>query len=161
MKTVESLIERSETSENQIRGVKRQLHCWRGIACSQTTRSERRAHRSATLLLAVLLVCALTPARPGQAARFACRSGDVACLIAAINTANANGEANTITLRAGTYTLTTVDNITEGSPNERNGLPSITSTLILRGGPDRTAPFFSGQRLRQRFGFCTSRPVGS
>jgi hypothetical protein len=32
------------------------------------------------------------------------REGDMACLGAAINTANANGEANTITLEMGTYT---------------------------------------------------------
>ena len=74
-----------------------------------------------------------------QAADLACTAGDVACLIDAITTANANGEANTLTLEAGTYTLTAVENITEGSPNERNGLPSITSTLTLRGaGSDTT-----------------------
>ena len=56
-----------------------------------------------------------------------------------INEANANGQKNTIRLSAGTYTLTAVDNTTEGSPSERNGLPSITSTLTLRGaGPDTT-----------------------
>jgi hypothetical protein len=138
MKTVESL-SGLEALENQIRAVKPQLHYWRGIACGQTSRSERRSHYSATLLLAALFVYALTPARPSQAARFVCSSGDVACLITAINMANANGEANTITLRAGTYTLTAVDNITEGLPDERNGLPSITSTLILRGaGPGST-----------------------
>jgi hypothetical protein len=75
MKTVESLNERSEISENQIRAVKRQLHCWRVIACGQTWRSERRAHRNATLLLAALFVYALTPARPSVAARFACKGG--------------------------------------------------------------------------------------
>src|SRR5436309_14107669 len=37
-----------------------------------------------------------------QAADFACPAGDVACVIDAINTANANGQANTITLAAGT-----------------------------------------------------------
>jgi hypothetical protein len=48
-------------------------------------------------------------------------------------------QKNTIRLSAGTYTLTAVDNTTEGSPSERNGLPSITSTLTLRGaGPDTT-----------------------
>jgi hypothetical protein len=127
MKTVESLSERLEALENQIRGVKRRPHHRHGIVCGQTWRSERRSHYSATLLLAALFVYALTPARPSVAARFVCSSGDVACLITAINTANANGEANTITLRAGTYTLTT------------DRLPTITSTLILRGaGPDTT-----------------------
>ena len=42
------------------------------------------------------------------------------------------GEANTITLAAGTYTLTAVDNDTDGP----TGLPSVTSPLTLRGlGP--------------------------
>jgi hypothetical protein len=53
----------------------------------------------------------------------------VACLIAAINAANANGEDNTIRLAAGTYTLTSVNNTTDGA----NGLPSITSTLTIIG----------------------------
>jgi hypothetical protein len=41
-----------------------------------------------------------------QAAEFAGPAGDMSCLIAAIHAANANGEANTITLAAGTYSLT-------------------------------------------------------
>src|SRR4030095_14476656 len=50
-------------------------------------------------------------------------------------TANANGDANTITLEAGTYTLTTVDNNTQG----RNGLPSITAGPTITGaGGDTT-----------------------
>jgi hypothetical protein len=53
----------------------------------------------------------------------------VACLIAAINTANVNGEVNTIRLESGTYTLTAIDNATDGS----NGLPSITSPLTIVG----------------------------
>ena len=84
--------------------------------------------------------------QPGQAAEFICAAGDVACLSKAIRDANANNEANTITLEAGTYPLTTVDNNTDGS----NGLPSITSSLTLRGAgadvtaierPSGTAPF--------------------
>ncbi len=46
-----------------------------------------------------------------------------------------NGESNTITLEEGTYTLTTVNNETEGP----NGLPSITSALALIGaGMEKT-----------------------
>src|SRR5438552_3845315 len=63
----------------------------------------------------------------GQAANFACAAGDVTCLIAAIYTANWNGQANTITLAAGTYAPSAVDNFT-GGPND---LPSITSTLTI------------------------------
>lgn len=65
-----------------------------------------------------------------QAAEFTCTtSGDVKCLIEAITAANANGQANTIILATGTYTLTVVDNNTNGP----NGLPSITSALTLEG----------------------------
>ena len=62
-----------------------------------------------------------------RAADFPCPAGNVACLIDAIKTANANAQTNTIRLEAGTYTLTAVDNDTDG----RNGLPSITSPLPL------------------------------
>jgi hypothetical protein len=69
------------------------------------------------------------------AATFTCAVGDAACLIAAIDIANSTPEADTIQLAAGTYTLTTVDNITDGV----NGLPSITSALTIQGaGADQT-----------------------
>jgi hypothetical protein len=71
-----------------------------------------------------------------QATDFTCGAGDVACLITAINTANANGKANTITLEAGTYTLTAVDNNTNGP----NGLPSVTGIVTIKGaGADTTS----------------------
>jgi len=68
----------------------------------------------------------------GHAAEFTCPAGDsgVTCLIAAIHEANANGEANTIRLEAGTYTLTAIDNGTVGNTN---GLPVMTSHLTIRG----------------------------
>jgi hypothetical protein len=70
-----------------------------------------------------------------HAAEYTCAAGDVACVITALHAANATGEADTITLAAGTYSLTAVDNDTEGP----NGLPSITSTLTITGaGADRT-----------------------
>jgi len=54
----------------------------------------------------------------------------VAALINAITTANGNGEADIINLAAdGTYTLTAVDNNTDGP----NGLPSITSEITING----------------------------
>jgi hypothetical protein len=67
--------------------------------------------------------------QPSLAAEFTCTGGDVACLIRAMNEANANGDENRITLAAGTFTLTTVDNNTQG----RNGLPSITGDLTITG----------------------------
>lgn len=97
----------------------------------------RRA-RFAALLVALLLGTDV------RAAVFNIADGDVPGLIAAINTANANGDADTINLAAnGAYTLTAVDNLTDGP----NGLPSIDSELtingrgavISRGGKDGTS----------------------
>jgi hypothetical protein len=76
------------------------------------------------MLLGLLGLVHLSPA-----AEFACAAGDVTCLITAIQTANGNGAMNTISLAAGLYTLTTVDNDTNGP----TGLPSVTSALTLRG----------------------------
>ena len=103
--------------EAHIHTVERRLRWWWGIACT------------------VILVSLVGLAHPSHAVDFACTAGDVACLIAAINTANANGETTTITLEAGTYTLTAVDNTTDGP----NGLPSVTSPLTIQGaGADTT-----------------------
>jgi hypothetical protein len=94
-----------------------------------------RCHAMRSVSIAAALIGTLALSQPGQAGEFTCTSGDVACLIKAIREANANGEANTITLEAGTYPLTMVDNNTDGS----NGLPSITSPLTLQGaGADAT-----------------------
>jgi hypothetical protein len=88
----------------------------------------------AGLVVAALLGLLLLPG-PMHAAGFVCAAGDVACLIAAIHAANANGEENTITLAAGAYTLTAVDNDTDGA----NGLPSIMGRLTITGaGADTT-----------------------
>jgi hypothetical protein len=83
---------------------------------------------------------------PGEAAQFDCGAADVDCLIAAIHQANVNGEANTIQLAAGVYTLTGVDNDTDGP----NGLPSVVGLLTIQGAGassttiqrDPSAPFF-------------------
>src|SRR5262249_7611103 len=56
---------------------------------------------------------------------------DAEALRAAIGTANSNGEANTLLLAANcTYTLSEVDNTTEGP----NGLPVITGSITISGG---------------------------
>jgi hypothetical protein len=101
-----------------------------------TQRQQSTSHtRRIGALLVALLSSVLASCPAAQAAEFACAAGDVACLITAIQAANANGEANAITLEAGTYTLTAVDNTTDGA----NGLPSITSPLTIRGaGAERT-----------------------
>jgi hypothetical protein len=99
--------------------------------------------------VAAVLSMALGLACPSSAAIFVCATGDVPCLIAAINTANANGEANTITLAAGTYLLTEVNNVTaavaravgtqtavDAPTAGANGLPPITGIVTITGmGP--------------------------
>ena len=80
-------------------------------------------------LLALSLLVALASVVT-QAAVFNVSNGDVAGLIAAINTANASAGADTINLAAGgTYTLTAVDNINNGE----SGLPAITSEITING----------------------------
>src|SRR6266404_348719 len=116
-------------------------------------RSARREYRSPWLRVAALVVYALAP-HPVQAKTFHCGAGDVSCLVAAINEANANRQKkNTIRLEAGTYTLTAIDNTTAEEPNGlpvANGLPVITSSLTITGQGaettiverDTSAPFF-------------------
>src|SRR5262245_30522818 len=70
-----------------------------------------------------------------HATEFFCSSGNVTCLIAAINAANQNGEENTISLAVGTYTLQAIDNNIvgpEGLLEGPNGLPSITGRITIR-----------------------------
>lgn len=88
-----------------------------------------RAYGWTVWAVAGTLAFSLGIARPGAAAVIECTSGDVACLIDAINAVNATAEADTIHLQAGTYTLAAPDNDTDGS----NGLPSITSPLTIVG----------------------------
>src|SRR5437016_1097060 len=113
MDSMDNVRERFEALEQQTHTLARQARWWRGIACG-------------------VLLLSLAPS--SQAADFTCAAGDVACLIDAINQANANGEKNTIRLEAGTYTLTAVDNFfTQGATFGPNGLPVITSTLTITG----------------------------
>jgi len=115
---------------------------------SQDGGARRSWERGRTLsALAVGLAVALVLARPCTAAVIECASEDVACLIAAVNTANASGGANTIQLQPGTYSLKApADNGMDGP----NGLPSITSVLTIIGAGvgttiierDATAPDF-------------------
>jgi hypothetical protein len=83
----------------------------------------------------LLITATLHVALSAHAAVFDIPSGDVDALIDAISQANANGEEDTINLEGGTYTLADVNNNTNGP----NGLPSITSPIIINGvGVDNT-----------------------
>jgi hypothetical protein len=75
-----------------------------------TGRTLWRCGLSVRVPVVAAVLFGLATAHPVQAAVFPVPSGDVAALSAAINTANGNGEEDTITLEAGTYTLTAVDN---------------------------------------------------
>jgi hypothetical protein len=94
-----------------------------------------RVSKTLGRLVMAALIGTLGLWQPSLAAEFTCAGGDVACLIEAIKTANANGDANTITLEAGTYTLTAIDNDTNGP----TGLPSITAGLTITGAGADTA----------------------
>jgi hypothetical protein len=85
------------------------------------------ALKCSQLLVVVLLIFGTLQAV--HAAEFFCSPGDVACLIAAINESNKNGEDNTINLD-GDYPLKTLDNETafEGP----NGLPSMTGKMVIQ-----------------------------
>lgn len=78
--------------------------------------------------LVLVLACALACTLPvgARAATFNVAAGDVPGLIAAIDAANANGEADTINLAAGTYSLTS-------GPYSGAGLPAITTEIALVG----------------------------
>ena len=69
---------------------------------------------------------------PLHAAKFHCSSGDVTCLIAAINTANGKSGQHTINLEPGIYTLQITDNNTDGP----NGLPSISRAIRIQATTD-------------------------
>ena len=89
-------------------------------------------------LLAGACASLVFSASPALAATFT--PADVAGLVAAINTANTNGQSDTIDLGGQVFTLTVVDNSLDGP----NGLPAVLpdggSTLTIRNGTiERTA----------------------
>jgi hypothetical protein len=80
--------------------------------------------------LGLTAVVALLAARPLCATNFGCAGGDVVCLINTIRLTNGLGGSNVIRLGAGTYHLTSIDNVSSEGPN---GLPVITANLTLLG----------------------------
>lgn len=130
MESMDNVRERFEALAQQTEQWKHQPHTLEAY----TRMVERRALWCGRLLVTVLVVYALASVRLSQAAEFVCATGDVTCLIDKITTANANGEINTITLRAGSYTLTAANNVgTFLFLGDNNGLPIITSPLTIRG----------------------------
>jgi hypothetical protein len=84
-------------------------------------------NRWLSYLFGSLLVMAFVGAAgPVHAAEFFCSSGDVTCLIDAINSANGMPGANVINLEPGRYTLQAVVDELE------NGLPEITSSIRIQ-----------------------------
>ena len=127
---------------------------------AQTRPGDRRRWWPLAWPVAAVVVLGLALALPlsGQAKTFRCHAGDVPCLIDAINEANANGEANTIRLAAGTYTLTEADN--GDSPFAANGLPVITSPLTITGrGADNTS--IARDASAPRFRLLQVAPAGT
>jgi hypothetical protein len=125
MDSMDNFRERFEALEQQTEPLKQQTQALEAPTCP----SERRRRWWPTAWhVAAAAALGLTLVLPHgvQAKIFHCGAGDVPCLIAAINEANANGQMNTIRLAAGTYTLTAPD-------NPSNGLPVITSPLTITG----------------------------
>jgi hypothetical protein len=67
--------------------------------------------------------------KAADAAEFFCASGNVTCLIAAINEANGMPGEHVINLEPGSYTLQIIDN---GSEFQGNGLPVIMSSIRIQ-----------------------------
>jgi hypothetical protein len=81
--------------------------------------------------LTMFTLLALWAIGPVHAAEFFCPSGDVSCLIAAINKANRNDQQNTIFLEPGNYILLAVDN--RSLDDGATGLPIVTGTITIWG----------------------------
>src|SRR5262245_28055725 len=90
----------------------------------------RNCLRNAVATMGITTTCAITLPYAAEAATFHCGHEDVQCLIVAITVANADMQGkSTIWLEpGGTYTLTSVENDTDG----QNGLPSIAGDLTIR-----------------------------
>ncbi|MFN8445580.1 MAG: choice-of-anchor Q domain-containing protein [Caldilineaceae bacterium] len=89
-----------------------------------------RPHRTLSLLLLLLFTACFATTHSAKAASFTVACNDVTGLANAINSANGNGQADTINLTANCiYTFTSANNSTEGN----NALPSINSEITLVG----------------------------
>jgi hypothetical protein len=82
------------------------------------------------IITTLVFSCSVLAIQSANAEIIDCGSGDVQCLIAAIDQANAHPSKTTIRLAGGTYGLTAVNNDTNGP----NALPSITTRITIDAG---------------------------
>jgi hypothetical protein len=82
--------------------------------------------------LMIFMLAILWPVKSVHPAEFFCPSGNVTCLIAAINDANGMPGEHVVNLEPGIYTLQIIDNRTEGP----NGLPSISRSIRIQAAAD-------------------------
>ncbi len=93
-----------------------------------------RTSTSALLRDIVTLIAfgvSLAVAAPATARNFRCESGDTACLVRSIKRANRTGQADSIYLAPGAYTLTRVDNVHDYGG--ASGLPVISTDIRIIG----------------------------
>jgi hypothetical protein len=94
-------------------------------AGNPTCRREIKLMATFTFLLSLLLIFVVDANKSAEAAKFFCSSGDVTCLIAAINAANGKPGKHIINLDPGIYTIQ--------APSDRfNGLPSISGSIRIK-----------------------------
>jgi hypothetical protein len=99
-----------------------------------SSRGQGRRYLWIRVPVVALLFSSLGRAPSSHAAQFACAAGDVACLVAGIEAANA-GTVETLSLAAGTYRFTAPAPDTDGT----TALPLLTGRLTLWGrGVDQT-----------------------
>jgi acetyltransferase-like isoleucine patch superfamily enzyme len=100
-----------------------------------------------SLWVVVSIVSILATLESIHAADFFCPSGNVTCLIAAINDANGMPGGHTINLEPGIYTLQIVNNMTDGE----NGLPSIRGSIQIQAAADDPPTVIERDPAAQRF----------
>jgi len=125
---------------------------------SSPHRQKDTEFRKARRLLVATALIFFAASSIAQATTFHCAGGDVPCLIAAINSANATAAADTIILDAGTYNLTAVNNV--GTSGDANGLPVITSPITIQGA-GATATVLQQDPALEKFRIFQIDPAGT